>query len=452
MQRIQSKVFLKFATESPLTVMVRVMLENIFPADQFDQLFPDEAEKLFLKESLFSAIVDLLSSVGQIQSKIHSTFQNPHNELKTALNSFYRKILRIKPSDSTEWVRKTAERLDPVIRKMGRVLPYSLSGYSVRSVTGIDFSAANKHPKTSRYSKCKNLPSQNTVLLDPNLMLVVDMVLHGKDVAQGDDLLRALLKMVQLQEVWVTNHIFDNMSFEFGIEKQLAFFLMRQNQSNLLWMPAGRRRLQGQIDLGTVFEQKIHIINSDGNRLPARRITIELENRTPDGQLDLHILTNLPKRFQCLKLSEFCHRQWTMECAFQELAVVLQNEVETAGYPGAYFFVYCLALVAYNILSAITSVLGAIQKKTNDIDDVSWFYLANEIGSAWRGMMIAIPSQNWSDTYANLTTRQLANTLLALAKNVCLPQSHKLLPKQKPQKHGVKGMHIHLFSPSNARN
>ena len=40
---MQRQLFQKFANESPLTVMVRVMLEAIFPANQFDQILPKEA-------------------------------------------------------------------------------------------------------------------------------------------------------------------------------------------------------------------------------------------------------------------------------------------------------------------------------------------------------------------------------------------------------------------------
>jgi hypothetical protein len=448
---MQRQIFQKFANQSPLTVMVRVMLEAIFPANQFDQLFPkEEEEKLQFRESLFSSIVDLMSLIGQDQPATHTICQTTHNDLKTALNSFYRKVKRIEPNVFAEWVRQTAGRLDPVIHKMGRVLPQSLSGYLVRSVAGVDLSGAHNRPKESSHAKCKTLPYQSSIVLDPNLMLAVDVLLHGKDNARKDYIITPLLDMVQPQDVWMAPPIFNFLSFLTGIEQRLAFFIIRQNKSELLYTPAGRRKMKGRTELGSIFEQKVHLVNGHGNGLLTRRITVELEDRSPDGQLDLHIFTNLPKRFQSLKLADFYYRQWMMEIAFQDLAAALQSEVKAAGYPSAFFFVYCLALIAYNILSVIKAALCAVRSEDNSHEDISWSNLANEIGGAWRGMMIALPSQNWSYTFANFTIRQLTNTLNTLAKNVCLPKFHRPLPNQRKQSPPVKGRHCRLFCPSNA--
>jgi len=333
---------------------------------------------------------------------------------------------------------------------MGRILPYSLCGYSVRSVTGIDLSSSRFNE--SRRAKCKTKPYQSSVVLDPNLLLAMDVLLHGKnnENAHEDLIFTTLFDRVQPQDVWMAPPTFNFLSFATGIEQRQAFFIIRQNKTRLPWIPAGRRKMKGQVEQGEVFEQKVHLINSHGNRLLVRHITIELEKRFPDGQLDLHILTNLPKRFQSLKLADFYCRQWMGEITFQELATKLQDEVAAEGYPGASFLAYCMALIAYNILSVINAALCVVQEETNSHNDVSWYYLANEINSAWRGMMIALPSQNWSYTFANFTTRQLKNTLIALAKNDCMPAFYKPPPSQRKPEHAIKGMHCRLFCPSNA--
>jgi hypothetical protein len=447
---MQGQIFQKFAKESPLTVMVRAILETIFPVNQFDQIFPKTADKLQFRESLFSAIVDLMDLVGQIHPKMHVISQTPHNDLKTILNAFYQKPKRIKPNVPAGWVKQTADHLDPVVHKLGRILPYSLAGYLVRSVVGIDLSRSRS--KEFHPLKCKTMPYQSSVVLDPNQLLAVDVLLHGKnnDSAQEDHIFTTPLDSVQPQEIWLAPPTFNFSSFVTGIEQRQAFFVIRQNKTKLFCMPAGRRKLQGQAEQGAVFQQMVHLIDGQGNKLLARRITIELENRSPDGQLDLHILTNLPKRFQSLKLADFYCRQWMMEITFQDLAAKLQDEVAAAGYPRATFFVYCLALIAYNVLSVIEAALCSVQDKNNSHDDVFWYYLANEIDSAWRGMMIALPSQNWSYTFANFTTRQLTNILITLAKNVCLHVPYRPIPRQIEPNHAVKGKHYRVFQPSNA--
>ena len=48
----------------------------------------------------------------------------------------------------------------------------------------------------------------------------------------------------------------------------------------------------------------------------------------------------------------------------------------------------------------------------------SFYYLANEIAGVWSGMMIAIPDIYWTQTFATLTTKQLAKKLLWLGRRV----------------------------------
>jgi hypothetical protein len=96
--------------------------------------------------------------------------------------------------------------------------------------------------------------------------------------------------------------------------------------------------------------------------------------------------------------------------------------------------------------------LYAVRSEDNSHEDISWSDLANEIDGAWRGMMIAIHSHDWSHAYANFTTRQLTNTLISLAKNVSLPEPYKPLPSQRDRSHAVKSMHYRVFNPSNAQN
>ena len=266
-QMMLGQVFQKFARESPLTVMSRVMLATIFPVNQFDQILPKAVDTLQFRESLFSTIVDLMGLVGQIHSKTHVIYHTPHNDLKMVLNAFCQNPKRIKPNVPAGWVKQTADHLDPVVHKMGRILPDSLCGYSVRTVAHIDLSG-NRFNE-SRQGKCRTKPCQSSVVLDPNLMLAKDVFLHAKikDNAQEDLIYDALLDSVRPQDIWIAPPTFNISSFVKGIERRQAFFVLRQNKAKLPWMPAGRRKLQGQVDLGDVFEQKVQLINGQGNKL-----------------------------------------------------------------------------------------------------------------------------------------------------------------------------------------
>jgi hypothetical protein len=60
------------------------------------------------------------------------------------------------------------------------------------------------------------------------------------------------------------------------------------------------------------------------------------------------------------------------------------------------------------------------------------YYMVDEIQSTYRGMMIAIPSQNWS-IFASFNEQQLASVLLDLAAQVRLKDFFKQprAPKKK---------------------
>jgi len=49
-------------------------------------------------------------------------------------------------------------------------------------------------------------------------------------------------------------------------------------------------------------------------------------------------------------VAELYQKRWTIEIAFHELALNLEGEIETLGYPRAALFGFCVALVCYNPL------------------------------------------------------------------------------------------------------
>jgi hypothetical protein len=56
-----SAVFERFVETTPLTVMVRALMEHIFAPDALDQLFEATAEKQYQRNLLFSSVVGLMS-------------------------------------------------------------------------------------------------------------------------------------------------------------------------------------------------------------------------------------------------------------------------------------------------------------------------------------------------------------------------------------------------------
>ena len=87
-------------------------------------------------------------------------------------------------------------------------------------------------------------------------------------------------------------------------------------------------------------------------------------------------------------------RRWTIETAFQEMEKTLNGEIKALGYPKAALFSFCMALVAYNVMCTVKAALRAAHG-AEETAMVSGFYLADEVKMSHRGMIRAIPKDEW---------------------------------------------------------
>jgi hypothetical protein len=256
-------------------------------------------------------------------------------------------------------------------------------------------------------------------------MLATDVILCEDGHAQERSLLDQVLEIVRARDLWIEDRNFCTTNFLFGITGRNAFFVVRQHASTLHWEFVGKRRARGRIDTGAVFEQKIRATNDAGEILFLRRITVVLDQPTRDGDAELHLLTNVPaKDAHARKIAELYRRRWTIETAFQELEATLNGEINTLGYPKAALFAFCVALVAYNVLSTLKAALRSVHGEEVVAEDVSGYYVANEIKRVHDGMMIAIPEDEWV-VFHDLSPEELAEVLVQLAKAVRLPKYQK---------------------------
>ncbi len=64
-----------------------------------------------------------------------------------------------------------------------------------------------------------------------------------------------------------------------------------------------------------------------------RRIAVELDRPTRDGDRAIQILTNLPgSAAEAIRAGEMYRGRWTLETAFQELESSPNGEISTLGY------------------------------------------------------------------------------------------------------------------------
>ena len=133
------------------------------------------------------------------------------------------------------------------------------------------------------------------------------------------------------------------------------------------------------------------------------------------------------------------------------MTTTLRCEIDTLGYPKAALFGFSLALVVHNVVSTVKAALRASGQGTAEQKQrLSTYYLADEIAGVSRGMAIAIPTEQWEETFGALTPRQLAVKLKWLATKVDLQrfQTHRWSPKKPQPKRlsGNRGNHVSTFA------
>lgn len=167
-----------------------------------------------------------------------------------------------------------------------------------------------------------------------------------------------------------------------------------------------------------------------------RRITVKLDQPTRDGEWELHLLSNVPKKdADARKLAELYRKRWTIETVFHEITTTLQCEIKTLGYPKAALFAFCLALVAFNAVSTLKASLRAVHGEQVVTEAVSGYFLSLEICGTYDGMMIAIPEEHW-EIFRTLDGEELKTLLKEIASHVRLERyrKHPRGPKKKAPK------------------
>jgi hypothetical protein len=432
---VLSELFDLFVAQSPVTVMVRATMENVLSAKRLDDLFARTAVRQRPSELLFSLVADLMGTVVcGIRPSMHAAFQAHSDEIDVTIKAIYDKLKGIETHVTRELVRDTAARLGAIIDHTGGAMPAWLPGYRVKILDGNHLRRTDRRLKELRTKNVAPLPGHSLVMLDPQRMLAIDMFPCEDGHAQERSLLPEVLTTIEPGDVVVADRNFCTMDFLGGIADRQAGFLIRQHQQSLRWELEGRRRKIGRIDTGVAYEQPMRLTPEEGDPWLVRRVTVLLDEPTRDGDTEIHVLTNLPKSIDALTIARVYRKRWTIETAFQELEATLEGELQTLCYPQAALFAFAMALVAYNILSTVKAALRGEHGAEKINNEVSGYYLADEVAGTWRGMMMVLPAEFWTERFANSTPAQMARFLRHAASRVRLSafRKHPRGPKKKP--------------------
>jgi len=371
-------IFEKFVEKSPVSVIARGMMERLLNPEQLDQWFDETAQEQYTKDLLFSSVFDIMTQVvSGSRRTVHAAHQASKEEIGVSVASVYNKLNGIEVNTSAELVRYAAGAVTPIIEGLKGTRRSPLPGYPIKLLDGNCIEASEHRIEELRSLSAGALPGKSLVVYDP-----------------------------------------------IAIDDKEAYIVFRQH-GNLPYTELGKERAVGKIDSGKVFEQPIMVIDSRGKSHQFRRIRVLLKEQTRDGDKEIFIIANLPKKAAgAKKIANIYRGRWTIETSFQELEKWFNSEINTLGYPPAALFGFCVALISYMIVSVIKAALSSIHGTKIIEEQVSGYYLADEISGTYRGMMIAIDAEQWV-VFRQLTPAQLIQLLKKLARKVKLSAFRK---------------------------
>jgi IS4 transposase len=430
------EVFERFVDRSPISVMVRGTLERVLGADPLDLWYERTAQKQYTRALLFSTVYDLMSQVVfRIQPSGHAAYRAQEAQVGTSVVSVYNKLQEIETHTSAALVRYSARQLAPLIEHVGGAHEPWLQGYQVKIVDGNAIEASEHRLKELRGVEAGALPGKSLVVYEPTMGLVSDVFPCEDGHAQERSLFTAVLGTVQAGDLWIADRNFCTREFLCDIDARGAHFVIREHRGLPCEIVSSLHSL-GRVETGQIAEQQVRVVDAHGGVHRYRRLRLKLNHATRDGATLLYILTNLPaRRVSAKRVARLYHKRWTLETAFQYLEAYFHSEINTLGYPKAALFGFCLALVAYNVLAVVLAALRGVHGQQTVDEEVSLYYLANEVAMTYHGMMIAIPEGEW-DVFYCMSASEMAATLLDLARRVNLRALRKSPrgPKKPPPK------------------
>jgi Transposase DDE domain len=433
-------VFQPFLEKSPVCVMAQAVLENLFQPERLDELFERTAQKQYQRTLVFSSVVELMHAVVLgVEPTVYAAYRKRRTTLKVSDQAVYDKLDGMELGLSAALVKDSAQQAETVINALGARRDPWLAGYRVRILDGNHLSATERRVEELRTVSAAPLPGKVLTVLEPETGLATEVFLTPDGHAQERSLLDEVLESVRARDVWIADRNFCTLKFMFEIAKKLGFFIIRQH-GTVKGTLCGRRVFKGEGPTGKIYEQTVEF-TYERKVHKLRRITIELNEATRDGDMSLHLLTNLPVKVSAVKVADLYRRRWTIETLFLEVTTTLTCEIRTLCYPKAALFAFCLALVAANAVAVIKAALRAAHGEEK-ADELSGYYLALEVKQVHTGMTIALPPACW-EIFRGLAAPRFAMLLKKIAAHVDLEAYRKSPrgpkkppPKKDPYKNG----------------
>ena len=140
-----------------------------------------------------------------------------------------------------------------------------------------------------------------------------------------------------------------------------------------------------------------------------------MKTPTREGDTEILLVTNLPAdRATALQVANSYRLRWTLETTFLEVTRSVVCEVPSLAHPKAALLAFALALCACNALRIVTRALEVSQGAAHPEEEVSSYYMVNELIGAYDGMVVVLPELVWQ-RFFRMTAAAFAAWLLQVA-------------------------------------
>lgn len=386
---------------SPLTVLVRGVLEWMLPAERLQALHeqaPRGWTRSLTIESLFWLIVEVVSGA---KSSIFAAYQADQAEEKPTITvshqAVYDKLGCMSPEFGTLLVRESAARLQPLLaRSQPRHYP-GLKSYRIIVIDGTDLGGSEHRLAVLRRIKAAGLPGTLVVAYDWATGICCDAIASEDAYTCERKLLPGVLAQAQRGHLFVMDRHYCTTGVMQDVQRQEACFVIRENDNYLRCRATEKPRFRGCVATGKVYEQPLSVEDTrTGEIFSVRRVILKLTEPTTEGEIEIRILSNLPAKVPAGKISDLYRERWTIESHFQFLKHCLHGEVESLGKPRAALLMMFMALVTSNALAVVRHAIRTSHGE-EEWKRLSGYYLADELAKNYHAVDVLIEASQWQD-------------------------------------------------------
>src|SRR5215831_15127075 len=238
---VLGEIFERFVEHSPVCVMQRAVMENVFAPKKLDALFHTTAVAQYERELLFSTLVDVTSLVVcRITPSIHAAYVRLRQRIPVSVKALYDKLRGVELATSRALVQHSARQAGALIERLRGCRDALLPGYRVRILDGNHLSGSEHRLGVLRRTAAGALPGQALALLDPRRMVIEDVILCEDGHAQERSLLPQVLPLLQPGDLLIDDRNFCTLSFLLGIAERKACFITRQH-GRMPWRALGAK-------------------------------------------------------------------------------------------------------------------------------------------------------------------------------------------------------------------